>query len=404
MIQRSQIVALTLLSIVSLACGNEDDNNETPNDGGGTGQLTAVRSGSLVADGAGGAPDATGSVTISRDSTGALFVTLGEDFMQEAGPGDTQLILAKSNANVSEQRNDDAGNTSPSLATVTNGFAGAAEFALPANVNIDEFSYLIVWCPTAGVNFGAAQLDGGAVAELTEVRQADLVADGPGGTPDATGTVNISRDASGKLYIVLEDDFAQEVGPGDTQLILARGEDNVQVQRDADADNVSPALGTIPNGANGTREFEVPAGVDIDDFDYAIIWCPSAGVNFGVAELPSRSGTLAGDGDGGAPDADGSVSFARDSDGNLQIVLGDDFAQETGPGDTQVILAVGDGNVADQRTTNASNTSESIGTVPNGASGTQSFSIPESVDVDRFDHVIIWCPSAGVNFGVARLN
>ncbi|MEO1335287.1 MAG: DM13 domain-containing protein, partial [Myxococcota bacterium] len=238
----------------------------------------------------------------------------------------------------------------------------------------------------------------------TAVREASLVADGAGGAPDATGTVRIERDATGGLYVALADDFAQEMGPGDTQLILARTGDNIQSQRDADAESTSMSLGTIPNGASGERAFALPSDVDLDDFDYAVIWCPTAGVNFGVAQLPLRAGQLAGDGPGNAPDASGGIAISRGADNALTIELADDFMQEMGPGDTQLILAKGDGNVNDQRTMAASNASDSLGTITNGASGSQSFAVPDDVDLDQFDYAIIWCPTAGVNFGVAELN
>ena len=120
---------------------------------------------------------------------------------------------------------------------------------------------------------------------LTEVRSAAFVADGAGGTPDATGTARISRGEGGKLYVELGADFKQEEGPGDTQLLLARGMNNIAEQRDADASSVSAVVGTITNGATGAQTFTVPDGVDVDQFDYAIVWCPTAGVNFGAASL-----------------------------------------------------------------------------------------------------------------------
>ncbi len=407
MLESTRTLTLTAIALLAFAaCGDDDDgpsnngntNNDIPN-------LTALRTGNLVADGAGGAPDATGSVTISENASGELFVTLGADFMQEIGPGDTQLILAQSGENVAMQRSADPDSTSDSLATVANGFAGAATFALPASITVDAFSHLIVWCPTAGVNFGAAELSGGGDgSDRTVVRTATLMADGAGGAPDATGEVRIERSSDGSLVIVLGDDFTQEMGPGDTQLILARTGDNVQMQRDADASSASMSLGTIPNGASGAREFTVPAGVDLDAFDYVIVWCPTAGVNFGAAQLPLRSGILVADGAGGAPDATGSVMLVRGTANELLVELGADFMQEMGPGDTQLILAKGEGNVAEQRMAEAMNASDSLGTITNGASGMQSFEVPAGVDVDQFDFVIIWCPTAGVNFGVASLN
>lgn len=395
-------VASLALGLSLAACGGDDPDNPNNSNNGGT--LTAVRSGTLTADGAGGAPDATGAVSIRRDSAGALFVVLGSDFMQEAGPGDTQLFLAKTADNIQAQRDADPASVSAAIGTVTNGFSGAANYPLPSSVDAEAFNYLIVWCPTAGVNFGVAQLGESSGPTLTTVRQANFVSDGAGGAPNASGSVHIARSESGALYVQLGDNFAQEMGPGDTQLLLARTSDNVQAQRDSDAASVSATLGTIANGASGAQEFMIPSGVNVSDFDYVIVWCPTAGVNFGAAQLPLRSGTLSADGAGGAPDATGAVSFERGEDGKLSLVLGADFAQEMGPGDTQIYLARADGNVASQRDAAASSVSAVIGTVSNGATGTMRFEVPSGVAVDGFDYAIVWCPTAGVNFGAARLN
>jgi len=391
------------LGMTVAACGSDGDNQNSNNNTNNAGNITTLKSGSLVADGAGGAPDATGQISLGRDSVGTHFIVLGTDFKQEMGPGDTQLILARTSDNVQAQRDADASSVSAAIATISNGFSGAATFEVPDGVDATAFDFIIVWCPTAGVNFGAAQLGESAGGTMTVVRQAGLVADGSGGAPDATGMVQVVRDNAGKLYVALGSDFSQEMGPGDTQLILARSADNVQAQRDADVASASGSLGTIPNGGSGAMQFEVPSSVDLDDFDYVIVWCPTAGVNFGAAELPRRGGSLVADGSGGAPDATGTVTVARDGDGMLTIEFGADFAQEMGPGDTQVFLTAADGNVNEQRTQSAASVSQALGTISNGATGAMSFAVPAAVNVDLYDHLIVWCPTAGVNFGVAKL-
>lgn len=396
-----RLVPTLALAAAIVACGDDDD-GPAAGSGGGNPSLTVIRSGVLANDGAGGAPNASGTVELGMDAGGGMFIRLGADFAQEMGPGDTQLILASSADNVDAQRmRGDA--VSPSLGTIPNGFSGAETYEIPSGTNPADFSHIIVWCPTAGVNFGAAELmDAGGSSPMI-VRSAGLVADGAGGAPDATGTVNVVRNR-GLLSVQLGADFMQEMGPGDTQLLLARTGDNIDTQRGADAASVSAPLGIIPNGASGERSFELPAGTDIDDFDYVVVWCPTAGVNFGAAELPKRSGTLVADGAGGAPDATGSVTLMRDASGQLLIELGADFMQEMGPGDTQLILARTSENVDTQRGADPASASMSLGIIPNGASGMQSFAIPDGVDLDLFDFAIVWCPTAGVNFGAASLD
>lgn len=364
--------------------------------------LTPLRAGTFVADGAGGAPDATGSISIARGPAGGLYVALGADFMVESGPGDTQLYLAKTADNIQAQRDADPASVSAVIGVVPNGFTGFMAYMVPADVNTDDFNYLIVWCPTASINFGAANL-GDEVAP-TVVRMGAFVNDGAGGVPNAAGTFEVVRDAAGKISLQTGADFRVDMGPGDTQLFLARSDDNIETQRSADASSVSAVIGTISNGATGALSFEIPAGVDLNDFDYAIVWCPSAAINFGAAKLPLRTGAFVADGAGGAPDATGGVAFERDASGALTVVLGADFMQEMGPGDTQLFLARGDGNINEQKMASAAAVSPALGVVPNGATGGLTLTVPAGVETDAFDYAIIWCPTAGVNFGAARLN
>ncbi len=227
------------------------------------------------------------------------------------------------------------------------------------------------------------------------------------GTPSATGSVSIRTGADGKRFIYLGTDFAQEMGPGDTEVRLAMGGGNAGEQLMADANSVSPSLGIIANGSEGEQLFEIPSSVDDTTFSHVIIWCPTAGVNFGVAEFggggsgATFTGTLANV--MGTPSATGAVTITETSAGNYTITLGADFAQEMGPGDTEIRLAKGDGNVAEQIMADAANVSSSLGIITNGASGTMTFDFSGSNPAD-FSHIIIWCPTAGVNFGAGAIS
>lgn len=217
-----------------------------------------------------------------------------------------------------------------------------------------------------------------------------------------SGTLHLTR-SEGVLSIVLDDDFEQLSGPGDTEVFFARSSENIDAQREADSANVSERLGVIPNGGSGTFSFSIGGNIDPDDYDYIVIWCPNAGVNFGWVMLPFRSGILAGNGSEDPPDASGDIEFTRNEDGNLIINLGENFMQEEGPGNTQLFLARSGDNIDEQRAEDAGSVSEVIGVIENGASGAFSFTIPEGVDVDLFDYVVVWCAPAGINFGTAQL-
>lgn len=392
------LLALPLTGLLLSACGEEDDPNTDPNN---ETKLTVIRSATLSGDGAGGAPDATGTVALARDPDGALYITLGDNFMQEMGPGDTQLFIAKASGNIDAQMSA-APSSVALIGTISNGFSGAKNFAVPAGTDVDALPFAIVWCPTAGVVFGTAELDPASGPSPEVVRSASFVADGAGGAPDATGTVRVLREGS-NLSIVLGEDFSQEMGPGDTQLFLARGNGSITEQMGADPSSVSPVLGTLGNGTSGMHSFDLGSTVDLDAYDYVVVWCPTAGVVFGAAELPHRSGNLMADGSGGAPDATGMIGFARNESGKLVLELGADFMQEMGPGDTQLFLTRGTGSITEQRDAGAENVSAVIGTISNGGSGAMSFEIPSSVNADLYDHAIVWCPTAGVSFGVADL-
>ncbi len=105
------------------------------------------------------------------------------------------------------------------------------------------------------------------------------------GTPSATGSISMRMDDAGKKYLYLSSDFVQEMGPGDTELRLAKAGTSIAEQMAADASNVSPAIGIIPNAATGEFLFEIPDSVDASSFSHAIVWCPTAGVNFGAGSI-----------------------------------------------------------------------------------------------------------------------
>ena len=158
LLRKASLLALTsILTCTLAACG--DDDSDSGHDPAETGDLTTTLVGTFTNDGAGGAPNASGSVSVGMNDEGALFVVLGSNFSQEMGPGDTQLYLAQSGDNLDTQRGADTDSVSEALGTIANGYSGSLTFPIPATINLDDLSYVVVWCPTAGINFGSAALN-----------------------------------------------------------------------------------------------------------------------------------------------------------------------------------------------------------------------------------------------------
>ena len=119
---RASAIAASALALFATACGGDGDGNIVPDIQ--ASDLTPLRAGTFVADGAGGAPDATGSISIARGPAGGLYVALGADFMVESGPGDTQLYLAKTADNIQAQRDADPASVSAVIGTWATTFWG----------------------------------------------------------------------------------------------------------------------------------------------------------------------------------------------------------------------------------------------------------------------------------------
>lgn len=276
-----------ILAMALAGCGETDGNNDnsttannTANNGGLDVPQTVVSSGSFtdVAD----TPPATGAISVREDDDGTLYVYLGADFMQGEGPGDTELRLAKGDGNAGEQLEADSSSVSEPIATIANGASGEMLLEIPGSVNVADFSYAIIWCPTAGVNFGVAEIGDAGTDLASWSGTIEPVAD----SPMASGGVTIEEQANGEFKITLGADFMQGEGPGDTEVRLAMGSDNAAAQLESDPNSVSDAIGTVANGASGTQEFTI--SMDPSSYTHLIIWCPTAGINFGVAELAAN--------------------------------------------------------------------------------------------------------------------
>ena len=89
---------------------------------------------------------------------------------------------------------------------------------------------------------------------------------------------------------------------------------------------------------------------------------------------------------------EGGATLGFDADGSLELRLESDFGTHSGP-DLDVILS------NSERFTGSS---INLGDLQQ-LSGQQAYTVPNSVSIDDFDYVLIYCVAFGANFGVAQL-
>lgn len=93
------------------------------------------------------------------------------------------------------------------------------------------------------------------------------------------GTAVVLNDGTAQRFLRFEDDFAGDNGP-DLNVYLTRVEGGTEVGGDGDHIDLGDLKGNI-----GAQNYEIPEGVDLDEFDTVVIWCVRFGVSFGAAEL-----------------------------------------------------------------------------------------------------------------------
>lgn len=154
--KKVSIYLIAALSSLSLFTSCSDDDAETitvtetvtVDSSVPTGTTTVSRSGNFVAES--GAPT-TGSASIITDADGEYFVTLSDDFATNQATGTVSIFLAQS-ATFSD---DPSLGLQKAVGAINKD--GAAYFKL-ADAPAAAYTHVILWCSTAGVPFGNAEL------------------------------------------------------------------------------------------------------------------------------------------------------------------------------------------------------------------------------------------------------
>jgi hypothetical protein len=138
------------------ACTKTETNTEFSNLP--VGATTILKTGTITQQNGPGTPPTSGGLSVIQDSKGTQFLKLEANFTSGFSTGTVAIYFAKTNAEIKVQRN--GGSTASNVLAL--GFvnkAGERYIPLAGAGLFNGFSYVVFYCETAEVNFGAAQLN-----------------------------------------------------------------------------------------------------------------------------------------------------------------------------------------------------------------------------------------------------
>jgi hypothetical protein len=157
------------------------------------------------------------------------------------------------------------------------GNKGDQNYEIPADVDLNKFKNVTIWCARFGVNFGQAALE-------TPAPMPAKVAEGSfhSVAHETRGVAAIYKLPDGKQVLRFSG-FQTSNGP-DVQVYLiasADARDNETVTKNGFI-RIAALKGNL-----GDQNYDLPAGVDLNKYRAVTIWCRRFGVNFATAPLSS---------------------------------------------------------------------------------------------------------------------
>lgn len=229
-----------------------------------------------------GAHETKGTATIHQLAGGKRVLRL-TNFETSNGPDVRVLLVAA--ADVTD--NEAVKNGKPIELGPLKGNIGDQNYDIPATVDLLQYRCVSIWCNRFSVNFGAAPLTmpgGDANVAMNESMPANPTSLKSGMfksvAHETKGTATVYRLANGSRVLRLAN-FETSNGPDVRVLLIAAADasDNATVQ------NSKPIeLGKL-KGNIGDQNYDIPATVDLNQYQAVTIWCNRFSVNFGTAAL-----------------------------------------------------------------------------------------------------------------------
>jgi hypothetical protein len=157
------------------------------------------------------------------------------------------------------------------------GNKGDQNYDIPANIDLNKYRSVSIWCARFGVNFGSAAL-ATPVAMPVKIARGDF----RGIAHETKGMASIYELPEGKKVLRFSG-FETSNGP-DVHVYLvaaADAKDNDTVKNVGFID-----LGNI-KGNIGDQNYDLPSDIDLAKYRAVTVWCKRFGVNFATAPLES---------------------------------------------------------------------------------------------------------------------
>lgn len=155
------------------------------------------------------------------------------------------------------------------------GNKGDQNYEIPADIDLNKYKNVTIWCARFGVNFGQAALEAPASIPVK-------VAEGNfrGVAHETKGVASIYKLPDGKQVLRFRG-FETSNGP-DVQVYLVAATDAKDNETVTQAGFIRVA---DLKGNMGDQNYDLPANVDLNKYRAVTIWCRRFGVNFATAPL-----------------------------------------------------------------------------------------------------------------------
>lgn len=232
-----------------------------------------------------GAHDTKGVASIYELPDGKRVLRFSE-FETSNGPDVNVYVVAASDAT----DNDTVKNAGFISLGSIKGTKGDQNYELPADLDLNKYRAVTIWCKRFSVNFGTAPLTHEGMMSASMSDQPVVLKEGQfhSVAHDTKGSATVYQLSNGSRVLRFTN-FETSNGP-DVNVYLVAAADA------SDSDTVKKAgfisLGSI-KGTKGDQNYELPSDLDLSKYNAVTVWCKRFSVNFGTAPLMEKEQKMA---------------------------------------------------------------------------------------------------------------